>query len=254
MRVMKEYEIQAEVGGGICLPEKKSYKVRIQIADFFLDTHEAKSPKESANSWNQRFEAVKFQAPYSSIEELDRVYFYLMDGSTPICFWRGKASDFTDRNPAFKWYPLTNDRAIGEVENAHDAGMIQIKLAINDLQRNPPVVWNQWPAWKEKPKKRSEPRILRCYIYQCKDLPSADADGASDPFIQIWDADNQDIKTQAIEDTANPIFMKVFEVQVDVSKRENAAPIVLNLFDSDSSILGDSRNFLGRAIIKMSDH
>jgi hypothetical protein len=56
-----------------------------------------------------------------------------MDGSTPICFWRGKASDFMDRNPTFKWYPLTNDRAIGEVDEAHDAGMIQIKLSINDL-------------------------------------------------------------------------------------------------------------------------
>ena len=64
---------------------------------------------------------------------MDRVYFYLMDGSSPICFWRGKASDFMDRNPAFKWYPLTNDVAIGDVEEAHDAGMIQIKMSINDL-------------------------------------------------------------------------------------------------------------------------
>jgi hypothetical protein len=48
--------------------------------------------------------------------------------------------------------------------------------------------------------------------------------------------------------------MQVFEVQVDVSKRENAAPIVLNLFDSDISILaGESRDFLARAIIKMDD-
>ena len=38
-----------------------------------------------------------------------------------------------DRNPAFKWYPLTNDVAIGDVEEAHDAGMIQIKMSINDL-------------------------------------------------------------------------------------------------------------------------
>jgi hypothetical protein len=60
LKVMKEFEIQAEVGGGICLPSGKPYKVRIQIADFFLDTNEAISPKQSANSWNQRFEAVKF--------------------------------------------------------------------------------------------------------------------------------------------------------------------------------------------------
>ena len=48
--------------------------------------------------------------------------------------------------------------------------------------------------------------------------------------------------------------MQVFEVQVDVSKRENAAPIVINLFDSDQSLIGiESRDFLGRAIVKMTD-
>lgn len=47
--------------------------------------------------------------------------------------------------------------------------------------------------------------------------------------------------------------MQVFEVQVDVSKRENAAPIVLNVFDSDVGMVNDSRDFLGRAIIKMDD-
>lgn len=85
-------------------------------------------------------------------------------------------------------------------------------------------------------------------------MPSADNDGNSDPFIQIWDADNKDIKSITIEDSLNPIYMQVFEVQVDVSKRENAAPIVINLFDSDTNLIGsDSRDFLGRAIIKMTD-
>ena len=43
-------------------------------------------------------------------------------------------------------------------------------------------------------------------------------------------------------------------MQVEVNKRENAAPIVINLYDSDTSLIGvESRDFLGRAIIKMSD-
>ena len=134
-----------------------------------------------------------------------------MDGDKPICYWRGKTSDFTDRNPAFKWYPLTNDRAIGEVKEAHEAGMIQIKLSINDLQRNPPVVWSQYPTWKEKPVKRPMARKLRCYIYQCRDLPSADSDGNCDPFVQVWNAsadrDDEKYETMVLEDSLNPIFL-----------------------------------------------
>jgi hypothetical protein len=43
-------------------------------------------------------------------------------------------------------------------------------------------------------------------------LPAADGDGNSDPFIQIWDADNKDIRSITIEDSLNQIFMQVFEV------------------------------------------
>ena len=47
-----------------------------------------------------------------------------MDGSKPICYWKGYAKDFTNRNPEFEWYPLTNDKAIGSVSDAYKAGMI----------------------------------------------------------------------------------------------------------------------------------
>lgn len=34
---------------------------------------------------------------------------------------------------------------------------------------------------------RSTPVKIRAYIYLCLDLPAADAEGTSDPFLVIWD-------------------------------------------------------------------
>ena len=250
---MKEYEIQAEVGAGVCLPDAKKYTIRIQIADFCIETKGPKEKKPSYNRWSERFESVKFQCPYSSVEELDRVYFYLMDGSMPICFWRGNAVDFLDRNPKYAWYPLTNDLAIGKVQNAYDAGMIQIKLSINDLQKNPPVVWNQYPTWREKAPKRLTPMKVRCYIFQCKDLPSADTDGTSDPYISVWNPDNIEAKTDVVEDNLNPIYYQAVDVGYEFHKRDDAPPIILNLLDQDTGLLDATDDFLGRAVIKLED-
>jgi hypothetical protein len=55
---LKEFEIQAEVGSGICLPDNKSYKVRIAIADLFLDTDKVIIQKKTSCVWNKRFDPV----------------------------------------------------------------------------------------------------------------------------------------------------------------------------------------------------
>lgn len=47
-----------------------------------------------------------FKGPYKSIEELGKVYVYLLDGEDPICFWSGLASEFTEPNAKNRWLPL----------------------------------------------------------------------------------------------------------------------------------------------------
>ena len=37
------------------------------------------------------------------------------------------------------------------------------------------------PHWKKRLSKRPDSKKIRCYLFQCKDLPAADEDGASDP-------------------------------------------------------------------------
>lgn len=80
--------------------------MRIQINDFFIDSEEAKENKGNYNRWSSRTKVTTFKGPYKSIEELGRIYVYLMDGDDAVCFWIGEASEFLDPSPKPKWIPL----------------------------------------------------------------------------------------------------------------------------------------------------
>lgn len=74
------------------------------------------------NRWSQRFdpEVKVIKTPYQSLEEMDRLYAYLVDEEgTPVCFWKGKVRDFSDRNCRLRWYALTNDEFFGKVTQAY---------------------------------------------------------------------------------------------------------------------------------------
>jgi len=132
--------------------------------------------------------------------------------------------------------------------------MIQVKLSINELSKNPRCAWNQYPTWKEKVPKRFGQYNLRCFIFQCRDLPSADAEGSSDPYIKVWNPDNLDVRTSTIEDNLNPIFYQALEVGMEFHKKESAPPIILDLYDRDDELLdlgGD--DYLGRAVIHLDE-
>ena len=66
------------------------------------------------------------------------------------------------------------------------------------------------PSWNEPPPSRPRVKTVRAYIFQCRDLPYADDDSQSDPYVVMWShlAEGIDvkIKTNVIEDNNNPIF------------------------------------------------
>lgn len=53
---LKKYELIFEIGQGICLPKTKDYKIRVSIADFFVDTKIPKEKKKKYCRWSQRIE------------------------------------------------------------------------------------------------------------------------------------------------------------------------------------------------------
>jgi hypothetical protein len=91
---------------------------------------------DSYYRWNFRSDVVQYKAPYKTIEELDKVFIYLIDGGEPVCFWKGEAKDFESPNPHLKWYPLQADGSIGKVKHSYEAGMIQLKMTINNKTLN----------------------------------------------------------------------------------------------------------------------
>ena len=60
-------------------------------------------------------------------------------------------------------------------------------MSIHHKTNDGEINFKDFDSWKKKVPKRSNPVTIRAYIYQCRDLPAADAEGTSDPFIEVWD-------------------------------------------------------------------
>jgi len=65
--------------------------------------------------------------------------------------------------------------------------MISFKFSIHDISSNGSINFSSFNAWRKQPSKRGEPVLIRAYIYQCRDLPAADSNGTSDPYVKVWD-------------------------------------------------------------------
>jgi Ca2+-dependent lipid-binding protein len=95
-----------------------------------------------------------------------------------------------------------------------------------------------------------ESRLIRCFIFQCKDIPSADADGKSDAQISIWTPYGENsVKTKIVEDSLNPIYFETIDILYDVPDSEHSPPIIMDVWDKDENLLSDSFDFLGRCTV-----
>lgn len=134
--------------------------------------------------------------PYVDIEDFGNIVIQLLDGDgDPVCFYIEHISSFLNPNATFKWVPLKPDPAVGEVKNTNDAGMLSFKISIHDVSANGAINFKEFDAWKKPPAKRAIPVVIRAYIYQCRDLPAADSNGSSDPFVKVWDMSEKQKKT-----------------------------------------------------------
>lgn len=97
--------------------------------------------------------------------------------------------------------------------------------------------------------KRIGVKTVRAYIYQCRDIPAADEDGQSDPFIKIWDSTQEEKKTKVIEDNTNPLFYETLELKFEATSLEDMPPIVCDVYDKDAL----SSDFIARTLIPIKD-
>ena len=64
---------------------------------------------------------------------IGRVYIYLMRDSVPIGYWWANATEFIDPSPQYRLCIMKTDKAISTLKHDNGAGMIQLKLSINDV-------------------------------------------------------------------------------------------------------------------------
>lgn len=88
----------------------------IAINDFTMITEGPLEYKENYCRWNKRFDQQVLSTCYVSLEDLDRIYVYLMDGDDPVCYWKGDCKDFENPDPEFIWHPFSPDLAVGKVK------------------------------------------------------------------------------------------------------------------------------------------
>ena len=122
-------------------------------------------------------------------------------------------------------------------------------MSINEKHKNGPVEYKQYEAWKKPPPRRLNVKKIRCFIFQCRDIPSADEDGTSDAYISVWNQEGKEMRTKVIEDSLNPIYFETIELQYDMADLDQAPPIVLNIWDRDAGVTDFTDDYLGRAVI-----
>jgi len=68
------------------------------------------------------------------------------------------------------------------VDSPEKAGICSFKLSILQGDKSS-VNLEKEPEWKKRIPRRPGTNQVRAFIYQCRELPAADDDGSSDPFI-----------------------------------------------------------------------
>lgn len=107
-----------------------------------------------------------------------------MNGKEAVSFYKADVKTFMNKSPEIQWFEMNPDLAIGKVKDHYKAGIISVKISIHDKTAGGEINFSEIPAWKTVPRpKRIGVKKVRAYVYQCRDIPAADSDGQSDPFI-----------------------------------------------------------------------
>ena len=187
-----------------------------------------------------------------------------MDGKDPVCYYIGDISDFTTLDPKrMEWYQFLPDKCVNKASQPFQVGQFSMKLTIHDVTRNDPIEFEKdkkrCSGWCKSVPKRSNPIKIRAYIYQCRDLPPADDNGVSDPYVEVWDTTatkDRKKRTMIVEDNLNPLFYKTVDLAYEVDDADDLLsypPFIFDVFDFDDDILDHTPDFLCRAVVEPED-
>jgi len=217
--------------------------------------------KGSYNRFNFRTDVnmAEFTAPYLNMEDIGGIFIYLkkkfkLGGVKNICYYRGHAKDFTNETPEnLTWVQLLPDKAVNEVKEPHKAGLVGLKISIRDVTQFGTVDWAENPVWGKRLPRRPGNKKVRAYVFQCRDLPAADSDGTSDPFLEFVDSDVPQ-RTEVVNDNLNPIYYSAIEMMYEANSLDELPPFIVDCYDEDQALVGkNDADFLARATIYYKD-
>lgn len=208
----------------------------------------------------ERTDQIEFESYNQCINDFSKVIIQLMDGSTPICYYKAPIQKFLEPNPKLEWYQFLPDNCVKKCKHPHEVGQFSLKLSLHDITSNGPMDFSIHDAWNKKTLwKRPEAVKVRAYVYQARDLPAADAEGTSDPYCKIWDttANAKKFKrTLVVEDNCNPLFYECIELDYEVVKKddlESYPPFIIDIFDHDDDLFDSTPDFMCRCIVEPED-
>jgi hypothetical protein len=74
-------------------------------------------------------------------DDIGQVFIYLLHKDKRICYARLPVTDFYDPDSDIRWIEMQPDRAIGVVKENYLAGIIGVKLYINEMNK-PGTYWD----------------------------------------------------------------------------------------------------------------
>jgi len=94
---------------------------------------------------------------------------------------------------------------------------------------------------------------VRAYVFQCRDLPAADSDGSSDPYLRLAQSGNP-LRTKTIQDNCNPLFYEALDLIFEADNNDELPPFIIDAYDEDEASLGkNTSDYLSRAMIEFTD-
>ena len=230
------YQVLVQVFEGINLPGKSSdYSIMVKFGNLEIRSRVVDCDNHCCK-WYETLKRLVIGIPKNA--SLPDIFIYLMSDDESFCFARLKAKELMDPEAIERWIKFTPNKAIGKVENAWEGGYVLIRIFV-DFDKKPGLKLESWKKKLEIPNNLTK-KTLVCNLYQCKNLPSADADGLADPYVKII-CSSSSVSTDPKEKAGilNPMWYKHFTMEVNYSSPETAPPVIVQVWDHDIGFNSD---------------
>jgi hypothetical protein len=252
----RSYVLQAAVFSGVNLPDfdkllsKQGLRIKISIGLNEIFTKTAKFEKGLCR-WNDFIRSEPFLLP-QDLKQLPDIFIHLLrEDDKPVCFYRLKAADpKTSTCYGFhqnaSWILLQEDKSIDALPKDQFPGQVLLRLGFGPESESKETL-TQWRQTLDDARSLSSYQ-LRVHIFQGADLPAADSNGMSDPFVKCYFLDTH-LKTKTMKKTLYPAYYEtlVFD-NVDIPEFDNfqyAPQLTFRIYDEDDIGIKKNREYLG---------